>query len=759
MKQLLISFCIIIISNLKIDAKINFNDHKNLNFNDNVNKVNEGLEKDSLIFALQSSTTTINYIDIPIILKSKNVITAIDFSFKFNETKLTYDTVFNKYNYLSSLINFNTFDRKLRYTSSSLLKIDTSVTLIVLRFKLTTPCTQISSTDFSVVKTYLNGDPSDNIISYTSKLSSPNADFNTGVLCSKSNIQFTDISSTTTGTIVAWKWDFGNGANSIITNPASTYSATGTYTTSLIVTASDGCKDTIKKSLTIVNVGLTPSLSYSLNCLTDSVYFTNTSSGGSGFLQSSLWDFGALGTSIKNNPTRYYSSGGNYTVSLTSTSNQLCASTKNFVISLDKPILNFSVTSTNQCVNKIQNFNGTATYTSGAITSWNWNFGDGSSSNLQNPSHTYTTGGNYIVKYTVTSNNNCGSSLSKSLTIVKPVVQFDGNRLFGCLTQTVNFNNGSIPSTGSTYIWDFGDGTSSSVQTPSHIYSTVGSYAVKLLIITQGGCRDSLVKPAYISIDNPPNVNFSAQNGCVNSNITFTNSSTTVNGSIGSSFWNFGDGSASTIFSPSHAYASIGVYSIKLVVATLGGCKDSLIKTNYISVINAPNALFTISNTTVTLPNAIVSFTNSSINSTNFLWDYGDSKNSTLPSAEHTFTEAGNLKVCLTAYNTQFCSNTSCIDVLVNYSNLPIAIPLAFTPNADDVNDILKVRGGPLLKMEFKIFNEWGNLLFSSNSQDEGWDGSFNGTEQPVGLYEYTLKGVTVENKNVRLFGVVNLIR
>ena len=69
------------------------------------------------------------------------------------------------------------------------------------------------------------------------------------------------------------------------------------------------------------------------------------------------------------------------------------------------------------------------------------------------------------------------------------------------------------------------------------------------------------------------------------------------------------------------------------------------------------------------------------------------------------------------------------------------------------------MRGGPFVEMEFRIFNEWGNLLFSSTSQNDGWNGKYRGDDQPTGLYEYTLKGITVENKVINLYGVVNLTK
>jgi hypothetical protein len=75
------------------------------------------------------------------------------------------------------------------------------------------------------------------------------------------------------------------------------------------------------------------------------------------------------------------------------------------------------------------------------------------------------------------------------------------------------------------------------------------------------------------------------------------------------------------------------------------------------------------------------------------------------------------------------------------------------------VNDVLRVRGGPFLEMLFQVYNQWDNLLFSSTSQDLGWDGTFKGELQPVGVYEYILNARTMDNKKVKLYGPVNLIR
>jgi gliding motility-associated-like protein len=88
-----------------------------------------------------------------------------------------------------------------------------------------------------------------------------------------------------------------------------------------------------------------------------------------------------------------------------------------------------------------------------------------------------------------------------------------------------------------------------------------------------------------------------------------------------------------------------------------------------------------------------------------------------------------------------------------------VAIPGAFTPNGDGANDVLYVRGGPFKTIRMQIFNEWGNLIFESTDQSIGWTGNYRGVPQPSGSYEYIIKGETLDNENVNLYGVIHLNR
>jgi gliding motility-associated-like protein len=800
---------------------------------------------DSMIFDLASATITATYVDLPIYIKSDDLINGIDYAMKFNLAKLTYSTTVDltpNDPTIVSLAFFNPNTLFLKYTSTTqqspfFAANGTHVTKI--RFALSAPCTRLDTSDFTNIAAYLNGTRCGfrkTYLDFSQFL--PGAGFTTNPTCLNLNVQFSDTSKVTTGAMSAWLWDFGNGATSTSQNPSTTYTATGNYTTSLIATTAMGCKDTVVTQITVNPVPIS-SFSYSFDCLKDSVLFTNTSSISSGSIISSLWNFGdGSGTSNLANPAYHYNASGLYTVALTSTSNFSCVTAATLVVTLNNKITaDFTITALNHCVGSLISFTDASTYSS-PINIWNWNFGDGNTSTQQNPSHTYTTAGTYSINLVSTATDGCNGTVQKSLVIhALPVVQFTTSGTVACAGIAVGFNDLSTTAPNSTYLWHFGDGNSSALQNPLYIYPTGGTYPVKLVVTTPVGCSDSLTKPSLLTIHPSPLTSFSLTSTCVMTSINFVDNTSISSGSISSwswSFgdsgtsilqnpsntysltgtytvsltatsdlgcagtltqaivignkpvinfdytsgvtdcagqaltfnnlstpaigpsysWSFGDGTGSAVKNPVHTYSLSGSYSIKLVVANPGGCADSLTKPYLLTLPLPAVALFS----DTTLANAVVLFNNLSTNAVKVSWDFGDNQTSSTSSPQHTYPDVSTYEVCLTAYNQLDCPNTICKDIYVGLASI-VAVPSSFTPNEDNVNDVLRVRGGPFTEMQFRIFNEWGNLLFSSGSQDLGWDGNFNGEAQPVGLYEYSLQGKTQDNKKINLYGAVNLTR
>ncbi|MCA9995152.1 MAG: PKD domain-containing protein, partial [Anaerolineales bacterium] len=230
---------------------------------------------------------------------------------------------------------------------------------------------------------------------------------------------------------------------------------------------------------------------------------------------------------------------------------------------------------------------------SGQPTSWQWDFGDGYDSTERNPTHLYATPGTYDVSLTVS--NSFGSDTathSRYITVFippSPTADFSATPLTGLNPLTVQFSDES--SHAGTWLWDFGDGNSSTEQNPSHIYTTAGTYDVSLTVTNSQG-DDTRTRTDYVTVTNPPapTAAFTSDTQAGTSPLTvqFTDQSTN---SPTSWAWDFGDGNSSTERNPSHIYNTIGSYTVSLTAGNATGSDDE-VKTDFIVVTNGPK-LFT----------------------------------------------------------------------------------------------------------------------------------------------------------------------
>lgn len=340
MKVKSILFILIIFGNLKVFSK-----GSGLLFNPGDPLITDKLiidNNDSIIFDLANATLTASYLDLPLYIKSDDVVFGIDYAMKFTLAKLTFSAAIDLIPSNSSA-HFNSNDLFLRYTGGSMQSLPCSAGVYVtkIRFALSAPCVSITTADFTNISALLNGNScSYRVTNLNFGKFIPNASFKTSPTCLNTTILFSDTSTLGSGTISSWLWNFGNGSTSTLQNNLTSYSTTGTVAATLIVTASSGCTNTIIKPLIISHPPVS-SFSYSFNCLKDSVFFTNTSTISSGTITGSLWYFGDLSsTSTLKNPSHHYNTSGFYKVKLTSTSNFSCTATKTVLISLRPADLN-----------------------------------------------------------------------------------------------------------------------------------------------------------------------------------------------------------------------------------------------------------------------------------------------------------------------------------------------------------------------------------------------------------------------------------
>ncbi len=377
------------------------------------------------------------------------------------------------------------------------------------------------------------------------------------------------------------------------------------------------------------------------------------------------WTLGNGATSVLKNPSVVYINPGQYTVKLVvkSTSGKDSIVKTNYITVYAKPTVSFTASNYSGCAPTTITFTDFSNPVNGTIANRRWDFGDGTFSNLANPTHIYTSSGNFNVSLQVTNSFGCIESLTRlNFISIKqaPVAAFTNGATTSCSVPfrvsfqntsdtTMSIVNGNTSSLN--FFWDFGDSSSSTLANPTHFYTSSGVYTVKLIVTNSLGCSDTLIKTNLINIGNLSDSFYMPDTVCVNSPVLITNYSTTTQ-----SLWNFGDGTTSTVFSPTKTYTAPGVYQVKLI-SSLGTCKDSISKP--IVVMAPPIANFRGDHLTSCSAPLSVQFTNLSTNAYSYVWSFGDSSNSSLQNPNHTYTSEGSFTVTLIATSRFGCSATT----------------------------------------------------------------------------------------------------
>lgn len=483
--------------------------------------------------------------------------------------------------------------------------------------------------------------------------------------CTPLTVHFTDL-STSNVPITSYIWDFGDGTFGSAQNAIHVYNTPGQYVPTLIIQNADGCIDSIDYAGTIdVGLSIIPTFTASplIQCVNQLVTFTDNTSGVPGTAVY-LWDFGDGQTSNLIDPDHFYSDTGTYDITLTITNQGCSGDTVKFdyiMIIVPKADFYFDFDCSNPTTVVFRD-------SSQGADTWLWEFGDGTTSTIQSPTHTYTTQGNYTVTLIVSNfTTGCVDSMQRVLPIGTPDANFFADTTKGCYPLTVHFSDTSTFASG--WLWNFGDGSSSNVQNPTHTYSDTGRYTVTLFINPGDSCTDSLVRVNYITAYGIKGfVSATPFTGCIPLNVAFRDSSKSFLGNVNVWKWYFGTGDSSTSQNPSYTYTTNGSFTAKLVVSDNHGCKATLTKS--ITPKNV-EALFT--SDTAVCPGEAVFFSNNSSASSQFEWYFGDGTSSILHDPVHTYTSSGTYTVILIAKNPVL----GCTDTLVLPNFMNVDTPVA----------------------------------------------------------------------------------
>ena len=490
--------------------------------------------------------------------------------------------------------------------------------------------------------------------------------------CLLNSVVFSNLTNTE-GDTYTYAWDFGDPSVttdvSTDENPSYTYSTAGIYTVRLTATTSNGCVAFYEGDVEIwdhpeANFDI-PNVAFAVSdgCEGVVVELPNTSTIVAGqSIVSYEWDFGDGSGSTLETGSHAYDAPGVYDVSLTAISANGCEDRITQQVTITgKPVPNFSFGGT--CDGNVVEFINESTVSEGNLT-YIWDFGDGSATSSEiDPMHEYATQGTYTVSLEARNNvGGCFTTITKEVEIFQQLTSsFEFVPV--CFGDEVTFNNTSI-GTGVEFLWNFGDGNTSTFFEPSHLYESPGSYIVNLLVTSSDGC--SRTSERRVDIYENPTPVFFFDNSCEGDEVLFTNLTDESIGAL-SYQWDFGDGNNSTEKEPIHSYEVFGTYTVSLTVTTPDNCEATV--TNTIEIFEIPVADFTVGDVCVGFPSE---FTNQSVGDVaSYLWDFGDLTNSTTENPTKQYQSPGTYNVTLTIVSTNGCTHSITQQAIVN--ELPVA--------------------------------------------------------------------------------------
>jgi gliding motility-associated-like protein len=339
-----------------------------------------------------------------------------------------------------------------------------------------------------------------------------------------------------------------------------------------------------------------------------------------------------------------------------------------------------------------------------------------------------------------------------------------------CNSTTYEFTNTSFPSDATvfnskSFVWDYDDGspkdTANKTPVRIHTFPGPGTYFVKLTAIDERFCNTPKTDTQkVIIVTNVKAIPMQLSGGCSPFSPTFQNNS--LNGVT--YLWEFVDAATgniigtSTDFAPTFTFANQGTFKYRLIARNAATCNLADTSAYFsFSVLKSSIAKFDWTPKPIEAEE-LVRFINLSSFATNYLWNFGDTITSTLFEPTHIYAKKGIYNVSLTAFNTAICAQTVVQPVIVVASQL-LDVPNAFTPGKFGTNSVVYVRGYGIGKMDWRIYNRWGELVFKSVNKKEGWDGFYKGKLQPMDVYTYTLDVEFVDGEKAKKTGDISLLR
>ncbi|MCR9253599.1 MAG: PKD domain-containing protein, partial [bacterium] len=479
-----------------------------------------------------------------------------------------------------------------------------------------------------------------------SRPTQPSFNFSYNLLCTENEFQFTNTTDETGyDDALQYTWQFADEGTSSQKDTTFAFSTAGERIISL-VSEIPGC--TSDPTYDTININPTPNIDfdYSVVCEGLPTQFGNVSV--SQNLESFTWDFGDGYFNTNENPEHLYEGNGQYEVIMAVVDEDGCINQIQKTVVVDQiPTPTFSVEGNIACSESEVQFIDETDNSVANVTQWAWDFGDGNTDDVMNPTHHYAESGEYNVSLTVFNDASCEATFD-SLIVVDQTPLVDFEFTVGCINEETSFNDQSSGDITS-WFWNIGEEVSTE-QNPTIIFETAGLYDVSLEITTSDFCVISTTK--QVVVNDLPVVNFEIQNSCLNELISFNDNSEEFGDPIISRSWNFGDGFSADGSTVYHEYLVSGTYQVTLEAITRNGCVLETSETLEISP--APTASFSVDNT-FGAPPLSIAISNESAGASQYAWLLNNDTISTEENTLLTLTEVGQPELTLLTKNEFGC--------------------------------------------------------------------------------------------------------
>jgi gliding motility-associated-like protein len=501
--------------------------------------------------------------------------------------------------------------------------------------------------------------------------------------CLRGNLfAFEATSTISSGDRLSHHWQLGDAVSDTFRQVSHRYDSSGTFTVTLQSTSIYGCVDTFAFDVVVHPMPVSDfAITEPSQCLLGNRFaILNHSYIQDGSPIQYLWDPTPTATPTSDTLFISFADSGTYPVRLTSTSTNGCRDTLEQYLRVNPmPLAVFVANDSSRCLRgNLFEFTNNSLSADG-ISQHHWSFGDGDTSGVRHPTHSYTSDSLFTVTLEVTSIHQCRDT--SEMTVVThpmPVARFSFDTPLQCQSSnSYTVINQSIippPGNGDTYKWYWGNGDSNQSFSPTYRYSTHGDYKVTGIVWTDKQCSDTMIEEVYVKPMPSATFTINDTGQCLRQNsFVFTNTSVIADSSVMNYHWHLGDGTFSTMPHPTHSYPTDSTYEVSLTAISDEGCVAVSMQT--VTVYPMPMATYEVSDTALcALGNRFLfqQLSRIAYGNLTFKWDMGDGDTTEGEWVNKTYAQQGIYTPRLVAISDQSCTDT--FTGMVDVYPMPVAV-------------------------------------------------------------------------------------